>query len=43
MSKDEINILKGWLAFALDVEPEFFAKMKDKYGKETINKIMNSI
>ena len=30
----EINQLKGWLAFAKDVEPSFYETLKKKYGEE---------
>jgi retron-type reverse transcriptase len=36
LSEKERLSLKGMLAFARDVEPEFVSRMEDKYGKMTI-------
>ena len=35
----EINQLKGWLAFAKDVEPSFYETLKKKYTKRVITRI----
>ncbi|GAA4947869.1 hypothetical protein GCM10025791_29650 [Halioxenophilus aromaticivorans] len=40
LDKKSIIKLKGLLAFALDVEPLFVARMKTKYSQITIDKIM---
>ena len=40
LSEDVLK-LRGLLAFAKDIEPMFFLKMEEKYGKLTINKIFS--
>ena len=36
LEKKKILQLKGWLAFAQDVEPSFYETLQKKYGKEVI-------
>lgn len=38
--KDQINKLRGWLAYSKDVDPNFVRSMEKKYSLETIEKIM---
>lgn len=40
LSGDEVATLRGWLAFALDVEPEFYYRMVNKYGENILRKIL---
>lgn len=42
LDKDSVNKLKGYLAFAKDVEPSFVASMKKKYGGNLIEVIVRS-
>ncbi|MFX1537591.1 MAG: retron St85 family RNA-directed DNA polymerase [Promethearchaeota archaeon] len=39
LSKEEINNLRGMLAFARDIEPEFVKRMGKKYGKQVVKKM----
>lgn len=39
LSDEEKNNLRGMLAFARDVEPEFVERMENKYGKQAIKKM----
>lgn len=39
LSEEEKNHLRGMIAFARDVEPEFVERMENKYGKQTINRM----
>ena len=39
LSDEEKNNLRGMLAFARDVEPEFVERMENKYGKQAIRKM----
>lgn len=39
LSDEEKNNLRGMLAFARDVEPEFVERMEKKYGKKTIKRM----
>ncbi len=39
LREEEIDNLRGMLAFARDVEPEFFNRMEKKYGKLVVRKI----
>lgn len=41
LSKAEIQKVRGLLAFAIDVEPEFVARMKKKYGESFIQNILS--
>jgi len=38
LSDEEKNHLRGMIAFARDVEPEFIERMENKYGKPAFNK-----
>lgn len=40
LMNDQVNHLKGLLAFAYDIEPDFKSKMIKKYGLETLEKLM---
>ena len=40
LDKEEIEKLRGLLAFSNDVEPEFIKRMKAKYSEETITTIL---
>lgn len=39
LSDEEKNNLRGMLAFARDVEPQFVERMENKYGKQAIKKM----
>lgn len=41
LTKDSIYHLKGLLSFSQNVEPSFINRLKSKYGKETIRRIIN--
>lgn len=43
LTKDEVSKLKGLLAFANDIEPEFIKRIKSKYGGDILRKIHMSI
>lgn len=40
LSLSGIQQLRGWLAFSIDVEPEFVLRMKGKYGEQLIDELL---
>ena len=37
---DKVSYLKGYLAFAISIEPEFIARVRQKYGENIISQVM---
>lgn len=42
LDKDKVHYMRGLLAFARDVEPEFETRLKVKYGEKTIDEILRN-
>ena len=40
---DKVSYLRGYLAFSSSVEPEFLIRVRQKYGNDTITRIMREI
>ena len=40
LSPDKVSYLRGYLAFASSVEPEFIARVRQKFGENTIRQVM---
>ncbi len=40
LSPDKVSYLKGYLAFAISIEPEFIARVRQKYGENIISQVM---
>lgn len=43
LSKEEYDHMRGLLAFALHIEPDFIIRLNSKYGDSIVNKIMKSV
>ena len=41
LSPDKIDELKGLLAFAKHIEPDFFERMKKKYSQQTVSELIS--
>ena len=40
LSADQVSYLCGYLSFVSSVEPEFIHRVRQKYGRETVNRLM---
>ena len=40
---DEAMVLKGWLAYSMDVEPDFVARLINKYGEGALYEVLPAI
>lgn len=43
LDNDQVPKLKGLLAFAMDVEPEFVGRLREKYGAQVVKNLMGKI
>jgi RNA-directed DNA polymerase len=41
-SQDDLNYLRGYLAFVNSVEPEFLGRLKRKFGKRNVERLLGN-